>query len=74
MDTLQSVLALLPAKDGTIVLAVCGIAAIVAPLLPEPKPDATGVKAKAYRAIYIATHWLGQNRDKVQSALKPAPR
>jgi hypothetical protein len=71
---LQSILAFLPAKDGAALLALCGVAAIVAPFLPEPQTDATGARAKAYRAIYIAVHFAGQNREKVQAALKPTPK
>ena len=67
----DALLALVPAKYASYVAAVIAVAAVVSPLLPAPAANTKGVLGSAtYKALYVALHWFGQNRDKVHGAMK----
>lgn len=68
---MNDLIALVPAKYAGYAVAVIGVASVLAPLMPPPSADNKGLRGNAtYKMAYVVLHWLGQNRDKVQAAVK----
>jgi hypothetical protein len=66
---MNDVIALVPVKYAGYVVAVIGVASVLAPLLPPPGEK--GFRGSAsYKALYVVMHWVAQNGDKVQAAVK----